>query len=279
MSIDIKLEAFEGPLDLLLHLITRDEIDISDIPIVSITTQYIEAIQDLDELDLELATEFIVMASTLLEIKSKMLLPDTKDVDIYEYSAEDPRQELVKRLLEYKKFKDMANALREFEGTLDEVVFREQDDLSQYVQNVSKDLLNESMDSTLLIEAVKRLLVKMNRFDDIRQGYFKDIKRDVYTVDDKIFKVRQRLLSQDAFTFTMLFDESISKEEVVVTFLALLELLKLKEISIVQEALFGEIQIVKRHYVEPEVVEENHQENVENQHHIKENSDDATDTE
>ena len=279
MSIDIKLEAFEGPLDLLLHLITRDEIDISDIPIVSITTQYIEAIQDLDELDLELATEFIVMASTLLEIKSKMLLPDTKDVDIYEYSAEDPRQELVKRLLEYKKFKDMANALREFEGTLDEVVFREQDDLSQYVQNVSKDLLNESMDSTLLIEAVKRLLVKMNRFDDIRQGYFKDIKRDVYTVDDKIFKVRQRLLSQDAFTFTMLFDESISKEEVVVTFLALLELLKLKEISIVQEALFGEIQIVKRHYVEPEVVEENHQENVENQHHIKENADDATDTE
>ena len=279
MSIDIKLEAFEGPLDLLLHLITRDEIDISDIPIVSITTQYIEAIQDLDELDLELATEFIVMASTLLEIKSKMLLPDTNDVDIYEYSAEDPRQELVKRLLEYKKFKDMANVLREFEGTLDEVVFREQDDLSQYVQNVSKDLLNESMDSTLLIEAVKRLLVKMNRFDDIRQGYFKDIKRDVYTVDDKIFKVRQRLLSQDAFTFTMLFDESISKEEVVVTFLALLELLKLKEISIVQEALFGEIQIVKRHYVEPEVVEENHQENVENQHHIKENADDATDTE
>lgn len=279
MSIDIKLEAFEGPLDLLLHLITRDEIDISDIPIVSITTQYIEAIQNLDELDLELATEFIVMASTLLEIKSKMLLPDTKDVDIYEYSAEDPRQELVKRLIEYKKFKDMANALREFEGTLDEVVFREQDDLSQYVQNVPKDLLNESMDSTLLIEAVKRLLVKMNRFDDIRQGYFKDIKRDVYTVDDKISKVRQRLLSQDAFTFTMLFDESISKEEVVVTFLALLELLKLKEISIVQETLFGDIQIVKRHYIEPEVVEENHLGTVENQHHIKENADDAADTE
>ena len=279
MSIEIKLEAFEGPLDLLLHLITRDEIDISDIPIVSITTQYMEAIQNLDFLDLELATEFIVMASTLLEIKSKMLLPDAKDVDVYEYSAEDPRQELVKRLIEYKKFKDMANALREFEGTLDEVVFREQDDLSQYVQNVPKDLLNESMDSTLLIEAVKRLLVKMNRFDDIRQGYFKDIKRDIYTVDEKISRVRQRLLSQDAFTFTMLFDESITKEEVVVTFLALLELLKLKEISIVQEALFGDIQIVKRYYVEPEVVEENQLEIVENMDYIKEKGDDTTDTE
>ena len=259
MSIDIKLEAFEGPLDLLLHLITRDEIDISDIPIVSITSQYIEAIQNLDELDLEIATEFILMAATLLEIKSKMLLPDSKEIELYDYSAEDPRQELVKRLLEYKKFKDMANALREFEGTLDEVVFREQDDLGQYVQNVPKDLLNEAMDSTLLVEAVKRLLVKMNRFDDIRQGFFKDIKRDIYTVDDKIAKVRQRLLNETSFTFTMLFDERITKEEVVVTFLALLELLKLKEIAIVQEALFSDIRIIKRHYVEPEVVEEDHQ--------------------
>ena len=243
MSIDIKLEAFEGPLDLLLHLITRDEIDISDIPIVSITTQYLEAIGNLEDIDLELATEFIVMASTLLEIKSKMLLPDTRDVDIYEYSAEDPRQELVKRLMEYKRFKDMANALRETEGTLDNVVFREQDDLSIYVRNVPTNLLNTSMDSTLLIEAVKRLLIKMNRFDEVRQGYFKDIKRDVYTVDDKIARVRSRLKSQDSFCFTMLFDESITKEEVVVTFLALLELLKLKEITIVQTELFGEIQI------------------------------------
>lgn len=255
MSIDIKLEAFEGPLDLLLHLITRDEIDISDIPIVSITTQYLEAIGNLEDIDLELATEFIVMASTLLEIKSKMLLPDTRDVDIYEYSAEDPRQELVKRLMEYKRFKDMANALRETEGTLDNVVFREQDDLSIYVRNVPTNLLNTSMDSTLLIEAVKRLLIKMNRFDEVRQGYFKDIKRDVYTVDDKIARVRSRLKSQDSFCFTMLFDESITKEEVVVTFLALLELLKLKEITIVQTELFGEIHIAKRHYIEPEEIE------------------------
>ena len=256
MSIEIKLEAFEGPLDLLLHLITRDEIDISDIPIVSITTQYLEAIGDINQMDLEIATEFIVMAATLLEIKSKMLLPDKGGVDVYEYAAEDPRQELVKRLVEYKKFKDIANALRETEGTLDEVLFREQDDLNQYIQNIPVATLNDAMDGTLLIEAVKRLLLKMNRFDDVRQKYFKGIKRDTFTVEDKIARVRKRLLSEEAFEFNMLFGEIITKEEVVVTFLALLELLKLKEITIVQENLFGEIMIQKRNYVEQALVHE-----------------------
>lgn len=250
MSIDIKLEAFEGPLDLLLHLITRDEIEISDIPIVSITAQYLEAIGDLKDMDLDVATEFIVMAATLLEIKSKMLLPDKGEVDLYDYAAEDPRQELVKRLVEYKKFKDIANALRETEGTLDEVVFRDQEDLARYVQNVPVASLNMDMDSTLLIEAVKRLMLKMSRFDEIRQQYFKGIKRDTYTVEEKISKVRSRLLLEDSFEFTMLFGETITKEEVVVTFLALLELLKLKEITIVQDKLFGDICIQKRDYVE-----------------------------
>jgi len=256
MSIEIKLEAFEGPLDLLLHLITRDEIDIYDIPIVSITKQYLEAIGDIDQMDLESATEFIVMAATLLEIKSKMLLPDKGAVDVYEYAIEDPRQELVKRLVEYKKFKDVANALRETEGTLDEVLFREQEDLNQYIKNVPVIQLNDSMDSTLLIEAVKRLLLKMNRFDDIRQKYFKGIKRDTYTVEDKISRVRQRLLTEEAFEFNMLFGEVITKEEVVVTFLALLELLKLKEITIQQECIFGEIMIQKRNYIEQALVVE-----------------------
>ncbi len=250
MSIDIKLEAFEGPLDLLLHLIIRDEIEISDIPIVSITAQYLEAIGDLKEIDLDVATEFIVMAATLLEIKSKMLLPDKGVVDLYDYAAEDPRQELVKRLVEYKKIKDIANALRETEGTLDEVIFREQEDLSQYVRNVPVASLNIDMDSSLLIEAVKRLILKMNRFDDLRQEYFKGIKRDTYTVEEKISKVRCKLLLEPAFEFTMLFGETITKEEVVVTFLALLELLKLKEITIVQDKLFGDICIQKREYVE-----------------------------
>lgn len=252
MSIEVKLKTFEGPLDLLLHLITRDEIDIYDIPIVSITSQYLEAIDDIDLLDMELASEFIVMASTLLEIKSKMLLPDKGDLEVYDYSSEDPRQELVRRLVAYKKFKDMAGLLRETEGTLDEVIFREQDDLGKYIENVPVAELNQSLESTLLIEAVKRLVLKMNRFDEVRQDYFKGIKRDVFTVDEKITRVRARLNGEETFPFSSLFDTRISKEEVVVTFLALLELLKLKEISIVQEALFDEIMISKRYYVEPE---------------------------
>jgi len=250
MSIDIKLEAFEGPLDLLLHLITRDEIEISDIPIVSITVQYLEAIGDLKDMDLEVATEFIVMAATLIEIKSKMLLPDKGEVAIYDYVVDDPRQELIKRLVAYKTFKDIANALRETEGTLDEVVFRDQEDLTEFVKNVPVASLNMDMDSALLIDAVKRLIIKMNRFDDIRQQYFKGIKRDMYTVEEKISKVRSQLLIEPTFEFTVLFDETITKEEVVVTFLALLELLKLKEITISQDKLFGNICIQKRDYVE-----------------------------
>lgn len=252
MSIEIKLQAFEGPLDLLLHLITRDEIDIYDIPIVSITNQYIDAIDDIATIDMDMASEFIVMASTLLEIKSKMLLPDKGDLEVYDYSSEDPRLELVRRLVEYKLFKEIATVLRESEGTLDEVIFREQDDLSQYVKNVPVELLNQSMESDLLIEAVKRFMQKMNRFDEERKNYFKGIKRDTYTVDEKISRMRVRLQSEDAFSFNTLFDAYITKEEVVVTFLALLELLKLKEISIIQELLFDEILIKKRHYIEPE---------------------------
>lgn len=253
MSIEIKLEAFEGPLDLLLHLISKDEVDIYDIPIVSITHQYLEIIKDIDQMDMDFATEFILMAATLLEIKSKMLLPEKQEMDQFDYVVDDPRQELVKRLVEYKKFKDMANLLREKEGILDEVIFREQDDLSVYVRNVPTEILNQSMDQSLLIEAMKRLVQKMNRFDEARQKYFKGIKRDLFTVEDKISRVRGRLEFEDSFEFNMLFDEYITKEEVVVTFLALLELLKLKEINITQEALFGEIYIQKRHYVEPEV--------------------------
>lgn len=246
MRIDIKLDAFEGPLDLLLHLITREEVDIYDIPIVSITAQYFDAIKDVDTLDLDFASEFIVMAATLLEIKSKMLLPDQNEMEVYEFAHEDPRLELVKRLVAYKLFKEMAMQLRNTEGTLDEVIFREQDDLNQYIQNVPKSELNKDLDASLLVEAVKRLMIKMNRFDENRQTYFKGIKRDHFTVEDKFKQIRLELKRLGNFNFSMLFGESITKEEVVVTFLALLELLKLKEIRIKQCELFGEIEITKR---------------------------------
>lgn len=246
MRIDIKLDAFEGPLDLLLHLISREEVDIYDIPIVNITSQYFEAIKEVDALDLDFASEFIVMAATLLEIKSKMLLPEKNEMEIFEFAHEDPRLELVKRLVAYKMFKEMAMHLRTTEGALDEVVFREQDDLNQYIDNVPKASLNKDLDATLLVDAVKRLMIKMNRFDEHRQTYFKGIKRDHFTVEDKFKHIRHHLDSQDRIMFSKLFGEYFTKEEVVVTFLALLELLKLKEIRITQNTLFEDIEIIKR---------------------------------
>lgn len=244
MSIQIQIDSFEGPLDLLLHLISREEIDIYDIPIVRITSQYLEIIKDLD---LDRATEFLVMAATLIEIKSKMLLPDKHEIeDYYEYSEMDPRKELVKRLVEYKRYKEAAEKLRQTEGTLDEIVFKDQEELGGYVRQLSVEELNEDLAASLLTDAVKRLIEKMNRFDEHRKGFFKGIKRDVFTVEEKIKKVRELIGKKDLFTFSSLFGEEIIKEEVVVTFLAVLELLKLKEITIEQKELFDDIIIKKR---------------------------------
>ncbi|GAU76982.1 ScpA family protein [Fusibacter sp. 3D3] len=254
MSIDVQTEAFEGPLDLLLHLISKDEIDIYDIPIVKITSQYLEIIK---EMDLDRSTEFLVMAATLIEIKSRMLLPEKNDpMEYYEYSEMDPRKELVKRLIEYKRFKEAAEKLRATEGTLDEVIFKDQEELGQYVKQLSLEELNSNLESDLLTEAIRRLMSKIDRFDAHRKGFFKGIKRDAFTVEEKLKRIRKRLKSSDYFIFSELFDEALTKEEVVVTFLAVLELLKLKEITIEQEGLFQEIKITKRIYVEQEIVHE-----------------------
>ncbi|MBF4693667.1 segregation and condensation protein A [Fusibacter ferrireducens] len=248
MSIDVQIEAFEGPLDLLLHLISKEEIDIYDIPIVKITTQYLEIIK---EMDLDRSTEFLVMAATLIEIKSRMLLPEKDEsMEYYEYSDIDPRRELVKRLIEYKRFKEAAEKLRATEGTLDEVVFKDQEELGQYVKQISIEELNKNLESELLIEAVQRLMTKMNRFDEHRKGFFKGIKRDAFTVEEKLAGIRKRLKGSAYFVFSDLFENELTKEEIVVTFLAVLELLKLKEISIEQDGLFEEIKIKKRVYVE-----------------------------
>lgn len=256
MSIDVQIEAFEGPLDLLLHLISKDEIDIYDIPIVKITSQYLEIIKDLD---LERSTEFLVMAATLIEIKSRMLLPDKNDpMEYYEYSDMDPRKELVKRLIEYKRFKEAAEKLRASEGTLDEVIFKDQEELGQYVRKISIEDLNSNLESELLVEAVQRLMAKIDRFDEHRKGFFKGIKRDFFTVEEKLKGIRKRLKTSDNFLFSELFGEEIIKEEIVVTFLALLELLKLKEITIEQDGLFQEIKISKRDYIEQEIVQDDH---------------------
>lgn len=246
-TIDIKVDVYEGPLDLLLSLIAKEEVEIADIPIIKITDQYLAIMADMKELDLDLTSEFLVMAATLIEIKSKMLLPNQKleDGDA-QYDTYDPREELIQRLLTYKAFKEAAIQLQEKEGHLDEVVLKEQEELSTYTRTLSNEELNASLEVVLLEEAVKRIISKMNRFDENRKQFFKKIKRDLYTVDEKIQMVTDRLEDEGVLRFSALFGDAPMKEEVVVTFLAVLELLKLKRIRIMQKALFDDIQIIKR---------------------------------
>jgi segregation and condensation protein A len=241
MKIEIQLDAFEGPLDLLLHLITRDEIDIYDIPIVSITTQYMTIIEN-SRLDMDRTSEFLVMAATLLEIKSKMLLPNhDREILQFEMDDSDPREELVRRLVNYKRYKEAAQRLQTLEGTLDEVVFKEQEELSNFITNQAADE-TLSLDRALLSEALNRVVMKMQRFDAQRAEFFGKIRRDHFTVEEKIEQIEQAVLAH-AICFDDLLSETRMKEEVVVTFLALLELLKLGRIHIKQDALFDPIYI------------------------------------
>jgi len=247
MSIDIQLSAFEGPLDLLLHLIAKEEIDIYNIPIISITTQYMAYIDGMKTYDLDMTSEFTVMAATLIEIKSKMLLPE-RDFESNELDRwnKDPRVELIKRLVEYKKFKEAATELKEREGIIGEIVFKEQEEISNYLVNAEDYNNAETLDETLLLEAVRRLIQKMNRFDEVRQTFFNRIKRDQFTVDDKLELIENRLKIDEFVVFTDLFEGNTSKEEVIVTFLAILELLKQNKINVRQSELFDEIVIGKR---------------------------------
>ena len=240
MKIEVQLDAFEGPLDLLLHLISKEEIDIYDIPIVNITDQYIEIVSQ-SKMDMDTTSEFLVMAATLLEIKSKMLLPNHQ-MEEYQLSFDeaDPRQELVKRLVTYKRFKEAALRLQENEGVLDEVVFKDQEELSKFVRLVPEEEI--ALDQALLMEALNRVLAKMKRFDEQRSQFFGKIKRDMFTVEEKINLIETRIKIEDLY-FESLLSENFTKEEVVVTFLALLEMLKLGRIIIKQEALFDPILI------------------------------------
>jgi segregation and condensation protein A len=242
-----RLDAFEGPLDLLLHLIDREEIDIYDIPIRRITEQYMEYVQAMQELELEVASEFLVMAATLLAIKSKMLLPKPPAPepdeygDIAEEAYDDPRAELVQRLVEYRKYKELAGLLREKELARGLIHTREPDDLTPYLQNVRINPL-EGVKPEDLLAAFQKVLRKMAS----RQAVAK-IRRDEISVKDRmrdlveIFRARR-----GPVLFSKLFDAGMTRVEIVVTFLALLELMKRNRIVCYQHGPFADIVIHAR---------------------------------
>lgn len=244
MSYTIKLDSFEGPLDLLLHLIDRAEVDIYDIPIADITEQYLSTIHEMQELQLDVASEFLVMAASLLSIKSKMLLPKKEehvfqphldmDMDVEEA---DPRDELVARLLEYKRFKMLAEKLREKEMGRSRVYTRPAEDLSAYVREEENTIKNVTLYD--LIASLEKLVTRLQQKEPVAK-----VSRDEISIKDRMKEIRDLLSFRGGMIrFSQLFSQSASRTEIVTTFLALLELMKAKHVVCVQNQLFSDIMI------------------------------------
>ncbi len=231
----VELEVFEGPLDLLLYLIKKDEVDIYNIPIEQVTSQYMEYLNMMRMLDLNIAGEFIVMAATLMMIKSRMLLPVEERMEEEEEDEEDPRWDLVRQLVEYKKFKDAAERLHERELHQENVFDLGAD--GAVLEPDGAEVVLEDVTLFDLLTAFKNVL------DRARDELMGEILGDQFSVADKIDTILGRLEGGGRVAFSALFGESPSKPEVVCTFLALLELLRLRQVAIHQSGPFADIEI------------------------------------
>jgi len=231
-SYSVKLDIFEGPLDLLLFLIKRDKIDIYDIPIAHITKQYLEYIELMRELNLEVAGEFIVMAATLMRIKVRMLLPKTQD----EEEEEDPREELVSALLEYRKFKEAAQILKAKEA-----------EHSRWFPRSDFSFVNKLPEDEILVEAsLQDLIFAFKRILDSQpKETYHTIDYPKVSVEERIEYVLNRLAEKDGVIFTELFSDAPIKLVMVVTFMAILELIRLQKIYIRQTKHFSEIWVFR----------------------------------
>jgi segregation and condensation protein A len=245
----VKFEVFEGPLDLLLYLIKKQEVDIYQVNLTELATHFIEYIEVMRMLDLDIAGEFLVMAATLMYIKSRELLPvDQQVVDESGEDEEDPRWELIRQLVAYKKFKDAAARLavreREQESIFPRLPVRPEFEPEPVAPRADASLFD-------LLNALNAVLKRIPQREDMR-----DIFEDKWTVSEKIEDIRQRVLRQPRFRFSELFADATSRSEVVVTFLALLELIRLKLVSAIQSEQFGEIDIRRGESTAAETVSE-----------------------
>ena len=232
----VRLRSFEGPLDLLLYLIKKNEIDIYDIPIAEITRQYLEYLELMRELNLDIAGEFLVMAATLVYIKSKMLLPH-EEVNLEEEIPEDdPRQELVQRLLEYKKFKEVAQILKEREEQSSVVFKRFITDEEKYVE-FEEEFQGFEASIFDLTSAFTRVI------KNIPKDEFQVVLEEEYSVEEKIDFILSLLDHKGVIYFSSIWKRIKNRMEAVAFFLALLELIRLKKIIIRQVGLFGDIKI------------------------------------
>jgi segregation and condensation protein A len=238
MSYKIKLQVFEGPLDLLLYLVKKDHLNIYDIPISQVTEQYLAYLELMKLLDLNIAGEFLVMAATLMQIKSKLLLPAEESAQ-EEQEQEDPRAELIKRLLEYEKFKEIAENLRERETGQKEVFKRPK--LTEKEEPGAGATGEVYFEASLfdLISAFSKAL------EGVPRELFYEVIKDEFTVEDKVHHILHLLLVQSTVRISELFAQAKNKLETIVIFLAILELIRMKETVALQKGPFEEIEIVR----------------------------------
>ena len=252
MAIPVKLEVFEGPLDLLLHLIEKNKIDIYDIPIALITEQYMEYLKEMEKQDLDNMSEFLVMAATLLKIKSRMLLPQE---ETEEEEPEDPRQELVERLLEYKMYKFMSLELRDRQMDADKMMFKKSTlppEVADYKEEINLDELIGDLTLSKLNDIFRSVMKKqVDKIDPVRSKFGK-IEKEEVNLSKKMRYVQEYGLANKKFSFRKLLEEQNDKMDLIVTFLCILELMKMGRISIVQEEIFDDIFI---EYLATDVIE------------------------
>ena len=243
MSISYKLEQFEGPLDLLLHLIEKNKVSIYDIPIAEITDQYLEYVSQMEREDLNVVSEFLVMAATLLDIKSRMLLPAEVNE---EGEEEDPRAELVERLLEYKMYKYMAFELKDRELDAEKVFYKNPTipkEVARYEPPVDLDKLLDGLTLAKLQRIFESVMKRReDKVDPIRSN-FGTIRQEPVSLEEKITSVMDYARKHRRFSFRAMLERQGDKLEVVVTFLAVLELMKIGKIHLTQEHLFDDLEI------------------------------------
>lgn len=234
----VRLEIFEGPLDLLLYLIKKNHLDIYDIPIKEVCEQYLQYLEMMKFFDINIAGEYLLIAANLIHIKSKMLLPQPQS---NEEEQEDPRQELVNKLLEYEKFKEAANFLKQ----------KEQDRL-RYISRPAVNIIDQG---EIYIEASIFDLITAfkNALKEVPRDLFFEVIKEEFTIEQKVHDILHLLLLKERISLEEIFAQSKSKMEIVVTLLAILELIRLREIIAIQKELFSPIIIVRADRVESPV--------------------------
>lgn len=246
MSLEVKLQVFEGPLDLLMFLIEKNKVDIYDIPIADIADQYMDYIRQMKRNDMNVMSEFLVMAATLIDIKCRMLLP--REVN-EEGEVEDPRTELVQKLLEYKMYKYMSYELKDRHLDAEKVWVKKATlpkEVSSYVPPVDYDELIGENNLASLREIFENVMKKReDKIDPIRSKFGK-IQKEEVDMDKKMDYVRNFVLMQRRCNFRTLLEKQHSKLEIIVTFMVILELMKVGDVIIEQEDAFGEIYISSR---------------------------------